>query len=237
MIEIQHLNWKSLSQCNNWALIGLLFVGWFLLACQQPTVNVSEAPAGTLKINTILVLSFKDLSDLSNDRPDVRSPVSGRVFISGEVAGHASDLLTDNLVAWLRTHTRYTIITSGAPEIAGSVLSATGGTVMLNREELSRLGQEMGADAVVLNYVYRFKERVGKGFSAASPASVAFDMHLIRLMDGRIIWSANFDETQQSLGQNLFQLGSFISRGGRWISAEEMAGAGLKKILEKFPKT
>jgi len=236
MIEIQHLNWKSLSHCNNWALIGLLSVGWFLLACQQTTVNVSEVPAGTLKINTILVLSFKELSDLSNDRSDIRSPVSGRVFVSGEVAGYASDLLTDHLVAWLRTHTRYTIITSGAPQIAGSVLSATGGTVMLNREELNRLGQQMGADAVLLNYVYRFKERVGKGFSAASPASVAFDMHLIRVMDGRLIWSANFDETQQSLGQNLYQLGSFISRGGRWITAEEMADTGLKKILEKFPK-
>jgi hypothetical protein len=54
--------------------------------------------------------------------------------------------------------------------------------------------------------------------------------------DGRTVWSANFDETQQSLSQNLFQLGTFLSRGGRWVTAKEMATTGLNNILEKFPK-
>ena len=88
----------------------------------------------------------------------------------------------------------------------------------------------------LVGFVYRFRERVGKGFSAESPASVAFDLNLIRVMDGRTVWSANFDETQQSLGQNLFQLGTFLTRGGRWITAEDMATDGLDKIMEKFPR-
>jgi hypothetical protein len=236
MTEFQHLTWKCVFHRSNWARMVLLSIGWLLFACQQATVNVSETPAGHLNINKILILPFKDLSDLPGDRPDVRSPVSGRVFVTGKVAEQASDFLTENLLNWLRNHTRYTVITSDARQSAESVLSATGGSVGLNWGALSKLGQETGADAVMLNFIYRFEERVGKGFSAESPASVAFDMHLIRLMDDRSIWWANFDETQQSLGQNLFQLGTFLSRGGRWITAEEMADTGMEKILEKFPK-
>jgi len=84
--------------------------------------------------------------------------------------------------------------------------------------------------------VYRFRERVGKGFSAESPASVAFDLNLIRVTDARTVWSGSFDETQQTLGQNLFQLGTFLSRGGRWVTAKDMATDGLKNMLKKFPK-
>jgi hypothetical protein len=106
----------------------------------------------------------------------------------------------------------------------------------LNRKILIAMGQKLAVDAVLVGFVYRFRERVGKGFSAESPASVAFDLHLIRVMDGRTVWSANFDETQQTLGQNLFQLGTFLTRGGRWITAEDMASGGLNDIMNEFPK-
>jgi len=65
---------------------------------------------------------------------------------------------------------------------------------------------------------------------------VAFDIDLIRVADGRTVWSGSFDETQQSLGENLFQLGTFIARGGRWVTAKDMATSGLNNILKKFPK-
>lgn len=236
MTEFQHVTWKWFFHRGSRAWMTLAALVWLLSACQPATVNVSEAPAGLLNVTKILVLPFKDLSTLPGGRPDVRSPVSGRVFITGEVAGQAADFLTGHLMHWLQNQTRFTVITPGARQNAEAVLSATGGGEVVNWDALSKLGQETGADAVMLNFIYRFEERVGKGFSAESPASVAFDMHLIRLLDARSIWSANFDETQQSLGQNLFQLGTFLSRGGRWITAEEMAETGMKKILAKFPK-
>ncbi len=74
-------------------------------------------------------------------------------------------------------------------------------------------GRRHGADGVLVGFVYRYKERVGKAYGVESPASVAFDIHLIRVADGRTIWSAHFDETQQSLGDNLFKLGSFSLAG------------------------
>jgi hypothetical protein len=35
------------------------------------------------------------------------------------------------------------------------------------------------ADALMVGHVYRFRERVGGGLSAESPASVAFDIYLV----------------------------------------------------------
>jgi hypothetical protein len=227
---------KTFSGRNQWVFMCLISVGWLFLACQQASVNVSEPASGPLKIEKILVLHFKDLSDLPGDHPDVRSPVSGRIFITGEVAANATDFLTGHLVSWLQSKTAYEIRIPDNPQSSASIFDQTGSDLVLNRKNLILLGHKEAVDAVLLGFVYRFRERVGKGFSAVSPASVAFDLHLIRMRDGRTVWSANFDETQQSLDQNLFQLGTFLSRGGRWITAEDMATAGLNSILKKFPK-
>jgi hypothetical protein len=227
---------KSFSGRNQWGFMCLISLGWLFLACQPASVNVSEPPSGPLQIEKILVLHFKDLSDLPGDHPDARSPVSGRIFITGEVAANAADFLTGHLVSWLQRKTTYEIRIPDDSQSSASILDQAGSDLVLNLKNLILLGQKEAVDAVLLGFVYRFRERVGKGFSAVSPASVAFDLYLIRVRDGRTVWSANFDETQQSLDQNLFQLGTFLSRGGRWITAEDMATAGLKSILKKFPK-
>jgi uncharacterized protein (DUF1330 family) len=227
---------KFLSGRRQSVIICLVAIGWLFFACQKASVNVSEPPSGPLAIKKILVLPFKDLSDLPGEHPDARSPVSGRIFITGDVADNAADFLTDRLVDWLQRNTDYEVRIPDYVQSSDSILDAAGGNLVLNREKLIALGRKLAVDAVVLGFVYRFRERVGKGFSAEAPASVAFDMHLIRVTDGRTVWSANFDETQQTLSENLFQLGTFLSRGGRWITAEEMAATGLNNILKKFPK-
>ena len=152
------------------------------------------------------------------------------------MAEDAAAFLTDALAAWLQSNTLYVLQISNYLQSPGPILDAVGGYPALNRQNLKALGQQEAADAVLLGFVYRFKERVGKGFSAEYPASVAFDLNLIRIKDGRTIWSGSFDETQQTLGQNLFQLGTFLSRGGRWVTAKDMATAGLKNLLKEFPK-
>jgi hypothetical protein len=96
-------------------------------------------------------------------------------------------------------------------------------------------GRDLGADAVIVGHLYRFRERIGTQYSVEVPASVAFDIHLIGVRDGRLLWSGKFDETQQSLFEDLYQLGTFLSRRGRWITAQELAVSGLEGVLETFP--
>jgi hypothetical protein len=51
---------------------------------------------------------------------------------------------------------------------------------------------------------------------------------------GRVIWSGHFDETQQALNENLFQLGKFIKRKARWVTAQEIAVSALENLFELF---
>ena len=40
--------------------------------------------------------------------------------------------------------------------------------------------------------------------------------------DGSVLWKNSFDETQQSLSQDLLNLGQYMKHGLRWYTAEEL---------------
>jgi hypothetical protein len=107
---------------------------------------------------------------------------------------------------------------------------------MSQLELLVKVGREFEADGVLVSFIYRFKERRGTRYAVERPASVAFSLFLIQVPEGRIVWERHFDETQRSLNEDLFAFGTFLKRGGRWITASEMATSGLSELLETFPK-
>lgn len=79
-------------------------------------------------------------------------------------------------------------------------------------------------------YVFRFEERKGGNFSAEKPAGVGFHMHLFENNVLRRMFV--FDEEQQALTQNLFDIGKFFKRGGKWITAEKLSEEGIEKGLD-----
>jgi hypothetical protein len=58
---------------------------------------------------------------------------------------------------------------------------------------------------------------------------------LVSVESGRLLWQPKFSETQEPLNQNLFELGKFIQRKGRWVTAREMATQALKEMLQTYP--
>ena len=87
----------------------------------------------------------------------------------------------------------------------------------------------------MIGILFRFEERIGSSLGVEKPASVAFDLHLFRLRDGVRVWDGKFDETQRPLCDNLFQIGSFVRRKAKWLTAEELAEVGMEEMLKKFP--
>lgn len=100
-----------------------------------------------------------------------------------------------------------------------------------------RLGELVYADAVVSGRVLRFRERVGEEWGIKSPASVSFVLELWDVKRGDIIWSGQFDETQKPLSENIFAIGEFTQRGGKWLTAEELALEGVKKAISQLHQT
>ena len=96
---------------------------------------------------------------------------------------------------------------------------------------LKRIGEMVYADAVLTGRVQRYRERVGDEWGAKSPASVAFVLDLVDVRRGDVIWSAQFDETQKSLSENIFAFGDISQRGVRWLSADQLIQDGVKKAI------
>jgi hypothetical protein len=127
------------------------------------------------------------------------------------------------------------LIPWGQAQAARAELLSRDNIEQSERKLILATGRELNADAVLSGYVYRFVDRTGTQYSVETPASVGFDLELIRVRDGRLVWSRRFDETQQTLSDDIMQLNKFIKRKGRWITARDMAVSGLEDILHTLP--
>ena len=97
------------------------------------------------------------------------------------------------------------------------------------------LGQEGGADYVLVGNIWRYRKRQGSSLGVTKPASVAFSLYLVNTANGKTVWEARFNETQQSLSENLFKAPEWFKRGGTWLEAKELARYGLEDLLREFP--
>ncbi|MDO9111805.1 MAG: hypothetical protein Q7U40_14185 [Desulfatirhabdiaceae bacterium] len=144
--------------------------------------------------------------------------------------------MTSQLVSLMENNQAYTIYSSAGSEDLLSGLSGTDNAASSHLNLYVNAGKRAGADAVLIGHIFRFKERKGNRASVETAASVAFDLHLIDVDSGRIVWTGNFDQTQRPLSENLLELGSFIKRGASWVTAEELALGGLEDMLRRFPQ-
>ena len=67
--------------------------------------------------------------------------------------------------------------------------------------------------------------------------AVAFDLSLVRPADGAILWRGNYDKTQKSLFENLFDWNTSVKSKGLWLTAKKLAAFGLEKLLAEMPGT
>jgi hypothetical protein len=153
---------------------------------------------------------------------------------TGTIETGADIFMNDQLVALLESDTPYRPILFWKAEGVTSQVSSQD-LWGADRRLLVELGRSLQADAVISGTIYRFRQRVGTSMAATTPASVSFAMEFIRVSDGRSLWGRAFDETQRSLDENLFKLGSFLKKGGKWLTAEQLAAFGLKEVMAGFP--
>lgn len=98
-------------------------------------------------------------------------------------------------------------------------------------QQALHIGRQLHGDAVLTTSLSRFQERSGKNYSIDNPASVAFEYRLMLVETGETLCAGRFDETQQSITENLLAFRKAFQRGGQWVTAEQLANEGVK---EKF---
>jgi hypothetical protein len=98
-----------------------------------------------------------------------------------------------------------------------------------------KVGQALGANVMVLGTVWRYRDKTGSAASSMNPASVVFDIYLVDVRTGEMLWMGNYDETQRALSDNIWDASVFFSRGVKWLSANELAQYGVNEVLKQLP--
>jgi len=93
------------------------------------------------------------------------------------------------------------------------------------------IGKAVGAEAVMLWGLTRYHERSGGDYGVQTPASVGFQYRLIHTASGRTLCAASFEETQESVSDNLLALKTMAKRGFKWISAAALLHEGVNGKL------
>jgi len=89
------------------------------------------------------------------------------------------------------------------------------------------------ADLLLVPQVTHWSERVGSTSGVEAPASVAIDFFLIDVKNERMT-RARYEETQESLMENLLTAKKFASRGGQWVTATRLASDGIDEKLTEL---
>jgi len=155
-------------------------------------------------------------------------------FRTGELPARAGSEITTTFQRRLNALGRCELIPLDQAQAATEGMD----TKALQKDPLSmaaQIGQELGLEAVVIGAVYHYEQRQGSGLGVQSPASAAFEAHLIRVADRKVLWSGRFDETQRSLSENLLTIGSFVKGGVQWVTVERWTEIGVESILRTFP--
>ena len=186
-------------------------------------------------VKKVAVVGFRSAREQGSSPDVIRSPLSGGAFRAEPVPGSKVDWLTEQLFNRLTRIERFELV---SPSQARGVYSAlvdsesSPGEV----EILKRIGNAFSADGVLAGYLYRWREREGRDYAVRTPASVAYDLYLIRPSDGAVLWKRVFDVTQKSLSENLLEMDTFIEGGGKWMTADRLAEVGLDRLFEELSR-
>ncbi len=224
------------------ALPPLLLLPLLVLSCARSSTKAEFSPLPG-HIRRVAVMELVPALN-SNEAPrPFRSPFTGAVFmaepVSRDVTQKMTSLLYRGLVEKKGAGDIIFIPPGQTRGVRAAILSrlrsAKEGRVSQVSTDVAReVGRALGAQAVLGGIVYRWRERVGGPYGAERGASVGYELFLIDVDTGRLLWKWRFDKTQLPLTENLFDAETFLGAGGKWMTALELASLGLEKFFNQF---
>ena len=219
--------WKKFSCIAGFVLVTFLTLSIAAQAVEK-NAEIAEPPM------RVAIISFQPLIPLEKQGNTVICPLCGIGYSGGKILKGSEKIVEDVFVEKLHELKAVKLIPPDKVQgVYKRIASESLKEPLLNI--LKKVGHELGADVLVVGYVYRYTERDGYNYSAEHPASVFFEIHLIKTIDGSIIWRGFFDKTQKSLMEDVFQISSFFKGGGKWMTARQLTEQGVNEIFKTFP--
>lgn len=101
-------------------------------------------------------------------------------------------------------------------------------------KQVLAVGECMSADYILVPQLINWQERQGGNYGAVETAKVHLNLYLVDVKNKRLAKRYYFEEDQAPLSDNLLNIGKFASRGGKFLSAQDLAVDGMKKGLEEL---
>ncbi|MCI0455292.1 MAG: hypothetical protein L0Y68_09910 [Candidatus Dadabacteria bacterium] len=195
----------------------------FILSCSVPIQRVEKSPQQvserpiyvSIEIKKIALVPFSSDTEVTPGKEQYVTDVLYNELIS--------KILKVNIVPLESSTSEFTRVEAEYPELP-------------DREVALKVGNNLGAQAVIIGRIVAYSEREGGELGVSSPASVAFSVDLLSTANGEKIWENYFAETQRPLFENVVEVGKFFKRKGRWISADELAKEGVIEVVDELNK-
>lgn len=98
----------------------------------------------------------------------------------------------------------------------------------------SAIGRCMKVDLLVVPQILELRERAGGEIGVDQPARIVMDIFLVDVRNETLIGRSRYEETQTALTSNLLEADKFFKRGGKWITATELAREGMVKAVKEL---
>lgn len=205
----------------------------------QAITKIAIVPFRVAKRERGISLAFRTPPPADLEHPQIHqslgsvsgSSVLGRARpIEVAVPDSVPDMIRHMVYSQLRLKPRLQVV---PPETVGTLLGSQEEFARAeDRQETVRLlGQRLAVDAVLEGVVRVYREREGTKF-AAHPAAVGFEIRLVGARDGKVLWVGDYFEEQKPLTQDFK---GFLERGATFVTAEELARAGVVRVLRGLP--
>lgn len=216
-------------------IIGYFLIFLFLCGCHHDGGVRKGVPSqGISAISRIALIPFQVIVPTTQDARMLSCPLCNAVFQADhDTQPSAGGILQEMVLENLRGQTSLSIVSPA--EAAEAYERAAVDRRRNLTEVLKETAKEVGAEAILVGYVFRYRELKGRAYAAEKPASAAFELHLVSAGDGAVLWSGAFDWTQQSLMENLSQLPFIFKWGLKWVTAQELSKYGMAEIMKTFP--
>jgi hypothetical protein len=172
-------------------------------------------------------LTVSAARELGPVRTLVVVPASAAPTITGDGAAQAPAAISRMLLDAAARETQWTLASAERVDPANLAGESP-------EERAGEMAARLGADAAVTATIARYRERVGSAFGVAEPASVSFQVLLVRAGQKHAVWRADFTQTQEPLTYNLWGFWK-VQRGGlRWLTADDLARIGVDEAVKRL---
>jgi hypothetical protein len=221
---------------NRWLWFLTLLCLIFVCGCHKETKPAAYSARLQQEIKKVVVMGFRPAM-VKGTGPDlVQNPITGTSFLAEPVSEDAVEEMNRLLFGRLMEGKEWTLVSPGqARGVMASIIEDDKKMKLSPLEMLQSVGKAFEADAVLTGCIYRWQKRVGSDYSAERPASVSFDLVLVRPSNGAILWRSHFDKTQKSLLEDLLDYDTYVKSSGKWLTAEKLADIGLEKLIMEMP--